>query len=87
MRPWIASAVDKPDMRFGMELRAPTDAVRGSGFRVFADVVAAGGVVKGIAVPAGGDRATSAGSCSSASAQSAPPSRRSSSDRRAPLRR
>jgi aspartyl-tRNA synthetase len=47
--------VDKPDMRFGMELRDLTDAVRGSGFRVFADAIAAGEVVKGIAVAGGGD--------------------------------
>jgi aspartyl-tRNA synthetase len=47
--------VDKPDMRFGMELRDLSEAVRGSSFRVFADAIAAGGVVKGIAVPGGGD--------------------------------
>jgi aspartyl-tRNA synthetase len=47
--------VDKPDMRFGMELSDVTDAVRSSSFRVFADVIAAGGVVRAIAVPGGGD--------------------------------
>jgi aspartyl-tRNA synthetase len=47
--------VDKPDMRFGMELRDLTEVVRASGFRVFAEAVAAGGVVKGIAVPGGTD--------------------------------
>ena len=47
--------VDKPDMRFGMELRDLTEAVRSSSFRVFADVITAGGVVKGIAVKGGGD--------------------------------
>jgi aspartyl-tRNA synthetase len=47
--------VDKPDIRFGMELHDLSDAVRSSGFRVFADAIAAGGVVKGIAVPGGGD--------------------------------
>ncbi len=47
--------VDKPDVRFGMELRDLTDAVRTCGFRVFADAVAAGGVVKGLAVPGGTD--------------------------------
>jgi aspartyl-tRNA synthetase len=47
--------VDKPDMRFGMELRDLSQAVRGCGFRVFADALSAGGVVKGIAVPGGGD--------------------------------
>ena len=47
--------VDKPDVRFGLELGDLTEAVRGCGFRVFADTVAAGGVVKGIAVPGGND--------------------------------
>jgi aspartyl-tRNA synthetase len=47
--------VDKPDVRFGLELRDLTDVARTCGFRVFADAVAAGGVVKGIAVPGGGD--------------------------------
>ena len=47
--------VDKPDVRFGLQLRDLTDVARTCGFRVFADAVAAGGVVKGIAVPGGGD--------------------------------
>jgi aspartyl-tRNA synthetase len=47
--------VDKPDVRFGLELRDLTDMARNCGFRVFADAVAAGGVVKGIAVPGGAD--------------------------------
>ena len=47
--------VDKPDMRFGMELRDLSQAVRTSSFRVFADALSAGGVVKGIVVPGGGD--------------------------------
>jgi aspartyl-tRNA synthetase len=47
--------VDKPDIRFGVELRNLTEVVRSSSFRVFADAVSAGGVVKGIAVPGGGD--------------------------------
>jgi aspartyl-tRNA synthetase len=47
--------VDKPDVRFGVELRDLTEALRSSSFRVFADAVAGGGVVKGIAVPGGGD--------------------------------
>jgi aspartyl-tRNA synthetase len=49
--------VDKPDTRFGMLLRDLTETVRTSGFRVFADAVAAGGLVKGICV-AGGDDLT-----------------------------
>ena len=47
--------VDKPDMRFGMELNDLTEVLRGTGFRVFADALASEGVVKGIAVPGGGD--------------------------------
>ncbi len=47
--------VDKPDVRFGMELHDLSDVVRSSAFRVFSDALAAGGVVKGIAVPGGGD--------------------------------
>jgi aspartyl-tRNA synthetase len=47
--------VDKPDVRFGMELADLTDTARGCGFRVFADSVARGGVVKGIAVAGGAD--------------------------------
>ncbi len=39
---------DKPDTRFGMELVEVTDVVARSGFKVFADQVAAGGRVKGI---------------------------------------
>jgi aspartyl-tRNA synthetase len=46
---------DKPDTRFGLELHDLTEVVRGSSFRVFADAVAAGGVVRGIAVPGGAD--------------------------------
>lgn len=44
---------DKPDVRYGLELRTVSDAVAGCGFRVFADAVKNGGVVKCIAVPEG----------------------------------
>jgi aspartyl-tRNA synthetase len=47
--------VDKPDTRFELLLRDLTDIVRTSGFRVFADAVAAGGTVKGICVVGGDD--------------------------------
>ena len=40
--------VDNPDLRFGMELCDLTDLVKGSGFKVFADVAFKGGMVKGI---------------------------------------
>lgn len=45
---------DKPDVRFGLEIRDLKDAVAGSGFKVFDDVLARGGIVRGIAVPGGG---------------------------------
>ena len=40
--------VDNPDLRFGMELAELSDLVKQSGFKVFADVVASGGIVKGL---------------------------------------
>ncbi len=40
--------VDNPDLRFGLELVELTDLVRASGFKVFADVCAGGGIVKGL---------------------------------------
>ena len=40
--------VDNPDLRFGMELCDLTDLVKTSGFKVFADTAAKGGIVKGI---------------------------------------
>ena len=40
--------VDNPDLRFGLELVELTDIVRNSGFKVFAEVAANGGIIKGI---------------------------------------
>jgi len=40
--------VDNPDLRFGLELVELTDLVKGSGFKVFADVAAGGGIIKGL---------------------------------------
>jgi aspartyl-tRNA synthetase len=40
--------IDKPDLRYGMEIRDVSPLVAGSGFRVFADAVADGGKVAGI---------------------------------------
>ena len=40
--------VDNPDIRFGLELVNLTDIVKGSGFKVFADVAGSGGIIKGI---------------------------------------
>jgi aspartyl-tRNA synthetase len=42
---------DKPDLRFGLELVDLTDLAAGTGFKVFADAAAAGGLVKAIRVP------------------------------------
>lgn len=44
---------DKPDLRFGMEFHDLSEKVRDCGFKVFADTVAAGGVVKGLIVEGG----------------------------------
>ncbi len=40
--------VDNPDLRFGLELCDLTDIVKGAGFKVFADVAASGGIIKGV---------------------------------------
>jgi aspartyl-tRNA synthetase len=40
--------VDNPDLRFDLELCELTDLVKGSGFKVFADVAASGGIIKGL---------------------------------------
>jgi aspartyl-tRNA synthetase len=42
---------DKPDLRFGMELRDATDLAAASGFGVFRQAAEAGGRVKGIVAP------------------------------------
>ncbi len=51
--------IDKPDMRFGMEIVDVSPVVAHSGFRVFAEAVAAGGAVKGLRL-AGGSRSSRA---------------------------
>jgi aspartyl-tRNA synthetase len=45
---------DKPDLRFGMEIQNIGPIVQNSGFKVFDDVLARKGIVRGIAVPGGG---------------------------------
>lgn len=45
---------DKPDLRFELPLVDLSDAVRGCDYRVFRDVLAGGGCVKGLVVPGGG---------------------------------
>ncbi|MFA5829730.1 MAG: aspartate--tRNA ligase [Candidatus Gracilibacteria bacterium] len=44
---------DKPDIRFGMEIVDVSDLVKESGFKVFADAVKAGGVVRALKVEGG----------------------------------
>lgn len=46
--------VDRPDLRFGLEIHDLTEKAKGSGFVVFERAVAEGGVVRGLAVPGGG---------------------------------
>ncbi len=45
--------VDNPDLRFGLELTELSDLVKGCGFKVFADAVQWGGIVKAINVKGG----------------------------------
>ena len=40
--------VDNPDLRFGLELVELSEIVKDAGFKVFADAVAGGGIVKGL---------------------------------------
>jgi aspartyl-tRNA synthetase len=44
---------DKPDTRFGVEIRDLTAHLKDSSFRVFSDAVKQGGVIKGLVVPGG----------------------------------
>ncbi len=44
---------DNPDIRFSMEIRDLTDILRGSGFKLFAEIAASGGVIKAIRVENG----------------------------------
>src|SRR6476661_3879133 len=48
---------DKPDLRFGLEIHDVSSAFVDSEFRVFKQIVADGGVIRGLAVP-GGNRYT-----------------------------
>src|SRR5437870_6904376 len=47
--------VDKPDRRYGLEIGELTPVFAGTAFQVFRQVVDAGGVVRGIRVPRGGE--------------------------------
>jgi aspartyl-tRNA synthetase len=44
---------DKPDLRVGMEIHDLSDVFRESEFRIFRQIVAEGGVIRGFAVPGG----------------------------------
>ena len=46
--------VDRPDARFGLELKDVGAAAEGTGFAVFDQALQAGGAIRGIAVPGGG---------------------------------
>jgi aspartyl-tRNA synthetase len=46
---------DKPDTRFGLELVDVSDLLKESGFKVFADAVSKGGIVKILPIPNGND--------------------------------
>ena len=43
--------IDRPDMRFGLELVDLTDALRATGFNAFRSVIDAGGAVRGVVLP------------------------------------
>jgi aspartyl-tRNA synthetase len=45
---------DKPDTRFGLEIKDLASLAKGSGFKVFDDVLARGGIVRGVQAPGGG---------------------------------
>jgi aspartyl-tRNA synthetase len=52
---YLRYGTDKPDLRYELEITDLGEALAGTQFRVFADVLAAGGVVRGLAVPGGRD--------------------------------
>ena len=47
--------IDRPDIRFAMELMDLTDAVRGTAFNAFRAIIDAGGAVRGLVVPGKAD--------------------------------
>jgi aspartyl-tRNA synthetase len=47
--------IDRPDLRFGLELVDLTDALRSTGFNAFRSVIDAGGAVRGLVVPGKAD--------------------------------
>jgi aspartyl-tRNA synthetase len=47
--------IDRPDTRFGMELRDVTDLMKEADFRVFTDAIDGGGIVKCVVAPGGAE--------------------------------
>jgi aspartyl-tRNA synthetase len=47
--------IDRPDLRFGMELVELTDALRAASFNAFRSVIDAGGAVRGLVIPGKAD--------------------------------
>lgn len=47
---------DKPDMRFDLELKDVSENFRNSSFKVFADTLSGGGIIKAICIPSGGQK-------------------------------
>lgn len=48
---WCRYGSDKPDLRFGLHMATIDAAVRGCGFKIFADTVEKAGTVKALVVP------------------------------------
>ena len=48
--------IDRPDLRFDMKLKDVSDIVAKSNFKVFTAAIAAGGIVKGLCAPDGGNK-------------------------------
>lgn len=46
---------DKPDVRFGLEIKDIANHVKSCGFKVFEDALARGGIVRGLCVPKGSE--------------------------------
>ncbi len=47
--------IDRPDLRFGLEFQNVSQAMAGTEFKVFSSALEAGGEIKGIVVPGGGE--------------------------------
>lgn len=47
--------IDRPDLRFGLEFRNVSSAMASTEFKVFSNALEAGGEIKGIVVPGGGE--------------------------------